>query len=266
MQYEQIVTDVADGVLTITLNRPDRLNAWTSTMGDELIAAFDEADADDAVRVVIVTGAGRGFCAGADLAGGGDTFDYRERDAEGPVPRDGGGRLTLRIFESTKPVIAAINGPAVGVGATMTLAMDMRMAAEGARIGFVFARRGIVPEACSSWFLPRRSGSAARWSGSRPAACSPPGGARGRPDAQRPPAGELLDAARGLAREIADNTAPVSVALARRMMWTMLGAEHPMLAHRADSRGDVLSRAVGRRAPRASPRSWRSAPPSSPIE
>ncbi len=158
MQYEQIVTEVADGVLTITLHRPDRLNAWTSTMGEELIAAFDEADADDAVRAVIVTGAGRGFCAGADLAGGGATFDYRERDAEGPVPRDGGGRLTLRIFDSTKPVIAAINGPAVGVGATMTLAMDVRMAAEGAKMGFVFARRGIVPEACSSWFLPRSGG------------------------------------------------------------------------------------------------------------
>jgi enoyl-CoA hydratase/carnithine racemase len=237
MQYEQIVTEVADGVLTITLHRPDRLNAWTSTMGEELIAAFDEADADDAVRAVIVTGAGRGFCAGADLAGGGATFDYRERDAEGPVPRDGGGRLTLRIFDSTKPVIAAINGPAVGVGATMTLAMDVRMAAEGAKIGFVFARRGIVPEACSSWFLPRVVGisRAMEWVATGRVFPAQEGLQAGLIRSIHP-AGELLDAARGLAREIADNTAPVSVALARRMMWTMLGAEHPMLAHRADSR------------------------------
>jgi len=238
MQYEQIVTEVADGVLTITLHRPDRLNAWTSTMGEELIAAFDEADADDAVRAVIVTGAGRGFCAGADLAGGGATFDYRERDAEGLVPRDGGGRLTLRIFDSTKPVIAAINGPAVGVGATMTLAMDVRMAAEGAKIGFVFARRGIVPEACSSWFLPRAVGisRAMEWVATGRVFPAQEGLEAGLIRSIHP-AGELLDAARGLAREIADNTAPVSVALARRMMWTMLGAEHPMLAHRADSRG-----------------------------
>ena len=238
MQYEQIVTDVADGVLTITLNRPDRLNAWTATMGEELIAAFDEADADDAVRVVIVTGAGRGFCAGADLGGGEATFDYRERDAEGPVPRDGGGRLTLRIFESTKPVIAAINGPAVGVGATMTLAMDVRMAAEGARIGFVFARRGIVPEACSSWFLPRAVGisRAMEWVATGRVFPAQEGLEAGLLRSVHP-AGDLLDAARALAHEIAENAAPVSVALARRMMWTMLGAEHPMLAHRADSRG-----------------------------
>ena len=158
MDFEQITTAVDDGVLTITLNRPDRLNAWTSQMGEELMSAFDASDADDDVRAVIVTGAGRGFCAGADLGGGGGTFDYSEREAEGPVPRDGGGRFTLRVFESTKPVIAAINGPAVGVGATMTLPMDVRLAAEEARIGFVFARRGIVPEACSSWFLPRAVG------------------------------------------------------------------------------------------------------------
>src|SRR5437764_4065764 len=152
--YEQISTDVSDNVLTITLNRPDRLNAWTQTMATELKTAFDQADADDDVRAIIVTGAGRGFCAGADLAGGGDTFDYRKREHTGPA-RDNGGEFTLRIFESTKPVIAAINGPAVGVGATMTLPMDVRLAAEDARIGFVFARRGIIPEACSSWFLPR---------------------------------------------------------------------------------------------------------------
>ena len=158
MEFEQIRAEVSERVLTITLNRPDRLNAWTATMGRELIDAFDRADADDEVRVIVVTGEGRGFCAGADLAGGGETFDYRARGDTDPVPRDNGGLFTLRVFESTKPVIAAINGPAVGVGATMTLPMDIRLAAEGARIGFVFARRGIVPEACSSWFLPRLVG------------------------------------------------------------------------------------------------------------
>jgi enoyl-CoA hydratase/carnithine racemase len=238
MEFEQICTEVADRVLTITLNRPDRLNAWTATMGRELIAAFDRADADDEVRAVVVTGAGRGYCAGADLAGGGETFDWRQREGTGPVPRDNGGQFTLRVFECTKPVIAAINGPAVGVGATMTLPMDVRLAADDARIGFVFARRGIVPEACSSWFLPRIVGisRAMEWV------------ATGRVFAAREaleaglvrslhPRDELLGAAYELAHEIADHAAPVSVALARRMLWTMLGAEHPMFAHRADSRG-----------------------------
>jgi enoyl-CoA hydratase/carnithine racemase len=158
MDFEQIRYAVADGVLTITLNRPDRLNAFTETMMSELIAAFDASDADDDVRAVIVTGEGRGFCAGADLAAGGETFDWRERAAAGDIPRDGGGRVVLRIYDSLKPVIAAINGPAVGVGITMTLPMDIRMAADGAKIGFVFTRRGIVPEAASSWFLPRLVG------------------------------------------------------------------------------------------------------------
>jgi enoyl-CoA hydratase/carnithine racemase len=238
MEFEQIRAEVTDRVLTITLNRPDRLNAWTATMARELIEAFDRADADDEVRAVVVTGAGRGFCAGADLADGGETFDYRARGNTDPVPRDNGGVFTLRVFESTKPVIAAINGPAVGVGATMTLPMDIRLAAQGARIGFVFARRGIVPEACSSWFLPRLVGisRAMEWV------------ATGRVfDAEEAlqaglvrsvHSGEsLLDAAYQLCKEIVDNAAPVSVALARRMMWRMLGAEHPMLAHRADSRG-----------------------------
>ena len=155
MSFEQIIYELDGGILTLTLNRPDRLNAWTGQMGRELREAFDRADADDEVHAVIVTGAGRGFCAGADLGGGGETFDYRKRGASDPVPRDNGGELTLRIFNCTKPVIAAINGPAVGVGATMTLPMDVRLASEEARMGFVFARRGIIPEACSSWFLPR---------------------------------------------------------------------------------------------------------------
>jgi enoyl-CoA hydratase/carnithine racemase len=236
--FEQIATELADRVLTITLNRPERLNAWTGTMGRELIEAFDRADADDEVRAIVVTGAGRGFCAGADLAGGGETFDYRKRGETDAVPRDNGGEFTLRIFDSTKPVIAAINGPAVGVGATMTLPMDVRLAAEDARIGFVFARRGIVPEACSSWFLPRVVGisRAMEWVATGRVFSAQEALEGGLVRSLHPP-GELLDAAHGLAREIAQNTAPVSVALARRMMWRMLGAEHPMLAHRADSRG-----------------------------
>jgi enoyl-CoA hydratase/carnithine racemase len=238
MTYEQITTETADGVLTITLNRPDRLNAWTPTMGRELIAAFDAADADDAVRAIIVTGAGRGYCAGADLQGGGATFDWRERQAGDSIPRDGGGQFTLRVFDCTKPVIAAINGPAVGVGATMTLPMDIRLAADDARIGFVFARRGIVPEACSSWFLPRLVGisRAMEWVATGRVFSAQEAHEGGLVRSLHPK-DELLDAAFALATEIAENTAPVSVALARRMMWRMLGAEHPMLAHRADSRG-----------------------------
>jgi enoyl-CoA hydratase/carnithine racemase len=237
--FEQIATEVSDRVLTITLNRPERLNAWTATMGQELMQAFDEADADDEVRAIIITGAGRGYCAGADLSGGGETFDWRARGSNGEsVPRDNGGRFTLRVFASKKPVIAAINGPAVGVGATMTLPMDVRLAADDARMGFVFARRGIVPEACSSWFLPRVVGisRAMEWVSTGRVFSAQEALDAGLVRSLHP-AGELLDAARTLAQEIAQNTAPVSVALARRMMWTMLGAEHPMLAHRADSRG-----------------------------
>ncbi len=236
-ESEQITTEVADSVLTITLNRPERLNAWTAQMGREMREAFDRADADDEVRAIIVTGAGRGFCAGADLAAGGETFDYRKRESLGP-PRDNGGELTLRIFESTKPVIAAINGPAVGVGATMTLPMDVRLAADDARMGFVFARRGIIPEACSSWFLPRVVGisRAMEWV-STGRVFSAQEALEGGLVRSLHPKEELLDAARALAREIAENTAPVSIALARQLMWRVLGAEHPMLAHRADSRG-----------------------------
>ncbi len=238
MGFEQITTEVAERVLTITLNRPERLNAWTAQMGSELTEAFDRADADDEVRAVIVTGAGRGFCAGADLAAGGETFDYRERESAGAAPRDNGGQFTLRVFQSTKPVIAAINGPAVGVGATMTLPMDVRLAADDARMGFVFARRGIIPEACSSWFLPRVVGisRAMEWV-STGRVFTAREGLEGGLLRSLHPKDELLDAAHTLAREIAENTAPVSVALARQLMWRMLGAEHPMLAHRADSRG-----------------------------
>jgi enoyl-CoA hydratase/carnithine racemase len=238
MEFEQIALRADAGVLTVTLNRPDRLNAWTPVMARELLDALDLADRDDDIRAVLVTGAGRGFCAGADLARGGETFDWREREPDGgTVHRDNGGRFTLRVFESTKPVIAAINGPAVGVGATMTLPMDVRLAADDARFGFVFVRRGIVPEACSSWFLPRLVGisRAMEWVTTGRVFSAQEALEAGLVRSLHP-RGELLDAAYALAREIADNAAPVSVALARRMMWRMLGAQHPMHAHRVDSR------------------------------
>ena len=238
MDFETIRYEVADRVLTITLNRPDRLNAWTPIMQGELIEALDRADADDEVRAIVFTGEGRGYCAGADLEGGGSTFDWRERETGGAeVPRDGGGTFTLRLFDCTKPTIAAINGPAVGVGITMTLAMDIRLAAEDAKMGFVFARRGIVPEACSSWFLPRIVGiaQAMEWVATGRVFSAEEALAGGLVRSLHPK-DELLAAAYSLAREIAENTAPVSVALGRRLLWTMLGADHPMEAHRADSR------------------------------
>lgn len=237
MDFEEIRYEPADRVLTITLNRPDRLNAFTPRMGRELIEAFDRADADDDVRAVIVTGEGRGFCAGADLGGGGDTFDWRDRQAADEIPRDGGGQVALRIFDLKKPVIAAINGPAVGVGITMTLPMDIRLATEGAKIGFVFTRRGIVPEACSSWFLPRIVGisQAIEWVTTGRVFSAEEALAGGLVRSVHPP-GALMEAARNLAGEISEHAAPVSVALSRRLLWRMLGADHPMAAHRADSR------------------------------
>jgi enoyl-CoA hydratase/carnithine racemase len=257
MTIETLDCTLDSGVLTITLNRPDKLNAFNRAMMEELIAAFDRADADDAVRAVIVTGAGRAFCAGADLSQGAKTFDYAGRNDRPEVSRavtgnavdwsdesvrDGGGRVTLRIFNCLKPVIAAINGPAVGIGATMLLPMDIRLASEQARIGFVFNRRGITPEACSSWFLPRVVGisRALEWSMTGrifPASEALEGGLV----RQVLPPAELLPAAQTLALEIAQNCAPVSVALNRQMMWRMLGAEHPMEAHRVDSRA-IFSR------------------------
>lgn len=237
MSFKEIRYEVADHILTITLNRPERLNAFTPTMGRELIEAFDRADADDDVRAIIVTGEGRGFCAGADLAGGGSTFDWRDRQEVDEIPRDGGGQVALRIFDLTKPVIAAINGPAVGVGITMTLPMDIRLAAENARMGFVFTRRGIVPEACSSWFLPRIVGisQAMEWVATGDLFTAEQALVAGLVRSVHPKT-ELLGVARALAGEISEHSAPVSVALARRLLWTMLGAEHPMAAHRADSR------------------------------
>lgn len=244
MSYRTITTETADGVMTLTLNRPDRLNAFTRAMLDEMLAAFDAADADDAVRVIIVTGAGRGFCAGVDLEDP-DAFtaakvDPTARDAaiwDDPANRDMGGVLALRIFNCLKPVIAAVNGPAVGIGATMQLPMDIRLASDTARFGFVFARRGIVPEAGSSWFLPRLvgMGQALEWCYSGRVFGADEAHVGGLVRSVHAP-DDLLPAARVLAQEIAGNTAPVSVALTRQMMWRMAGADHPMQAHRIDSR------------------------------
>jgi len=250
--YQQITVDVHDATLTLTLSRPEKLNAFTARMMHEMIDVFTKVNADDEVRAIVVTGAGRAFCAGADLSMGADTFDSArrhdrpERNA-GPADtvdwsdervRDGGGWLTLAIFECLKPVIAAVNGPAVGVGVTMQLAMDIRIASEAARFGFVFARRGIIPEAASSWFLPKIAGiaQALEW-------CY-----TGRVfDAQEALRGHLvsevvapdalLSRAYALASEIRDNTAPVSIALIRQMMWRLSALDHPMDAHKIDSRG-----------------------------
>lgn len=241
MDYTQLAYEVAEGVATVTLDRPDQLNAFTGTMMRELLDVFDRTDEDDAVRAVIVTGRGRGFCAGADLSGGGETFSAGGGgDPAGPqgVPRDGGGLVTLRIFRSLKPVIAAINGPAVGVGVTMTLPMDIRLASNQAKIGFVFARRGIVPEACSSWFLPRLVGiqQASEWVFTGRVFGAEEAHSGGLVRSVHPPA-ELLPVAHAIAREIAEHTSAVSVALSRQMLWRMLGEGHPMAAHRVDSRG-----------------------------
>ena len=239
MDYSTILYDLEDNVLLITLNRPEILNAFNRDMMAEMIDALNKADADDNVRAIIVTGAGRGFCAGADLSTGGNTFNAEARDdRENGLHRDGGGRVTLRIFECKKPIIAAINGAAVGIGATMTLPMDIRLCSTKAKFGFVFARRGIVPEACSSYFLPRVVGisQALEWCYSGRVF---PGGealAGGLVRSIHEP-DDLLAAAKVIAREIADNTSAVSVTLIRQMLWKMLGADHPMEAHKIDSRG-----------------------------
>ncbi|RJL34126.1 enoyl-CoA hydratase-related protein [Bailinhaonella thermotolerans] len=243
MDFTEIEYGVADRVATITLNRPHKLNAFTYRMRAELIAAFDLADADDDVRAVVVTGKGRAFCAGADLGGGGDTFNHKRsaemfggEDLVDGRPRDGGGTVVLRIARSLKPVIAAINGPAVGVGITMTLPMDVRLASDTARMGFVFARRGIVTEAASSWFLPRIVGisQAMEWAATG-RVFDAAEALSGRLVSRVVPAGELLPAAYGIAREIAGNTSPVAVAAIRRLMWSGLSAASPWEAHRHDS-------------------------------
>lgn len=250
MSYETIRYAVEEGIATITLHRPEKLNAFTEKMMAEVIDALDRVDADDAVRVVIFTGEGRAFCAGADLSEGTNAFVFEGDVVQGDgslnygvdAARDGGGRVTLRIFQCLKPVIAAINGPAVGIGATMTLPMDIRLASDTARMGFVFARRGIVNEAASAWFLPRVVGvsQAMEWCATGRVFDAAEAKAGGLVRSLHAPE-DLLPAAQALAREIADNTAPVSVALIRQMVWRGLGMSHPMEAHRVDSRG-ILSR------------------------
>ena len=245
MKFETIKYEVKDKILTITLNRPDRLNAFTGQMMNDLISAFGSASNDDEIRVVIVTGEGRGFCAGADLGAGEATFNRDENPRAKKTDdkenlewlRDGGGRTTLAIYDCSKPIIAAINGPAVGVGVTMTLPMDIRLASEEAKFGFVFARRGLVPEAASSWFLPRIVGisKSLEWTFSGKVF-----------DAEEALNGglirsihskdSLLDEAKKIANEIIENTSPVSVSMTRQMLWKMLGADHPMEAHKVDSR------------------------------
>jgi enoyl-CoA hydratase/carnithine racemase len=240
MDFQDIIYDVSEGIATITLNRPDKMNAFTGRMMHEIISALDLSDADDNVKAVIFTGAGRAFCAGADLSSGGATFSKGGSDIQTKqgVPRDGGGMVSLRIFNSLKPVIGAINGAAVGVGVTMTLPMDIRVASDGAKFGFVFAKRGILPEACSSYFLPRLVGiqQATEWVFTG-RVFSAEEALNGRLVRSVHPGDELLSVARGIAREIADNTAPVSVALSRQMLWRMMGASHPMDAHAVESRG-----------------------------
>jgi enoyl-CoA hydratase/carnithine racemase len=240
MDYEQILYDVKNNVLTITFNRPERLNAFNSAMRGELIDAFDRANADDTIRAIIVTGKGRAFCVGADLKNGAETFDYDKREdrLDRETRRDGGGRLTLKIFESVKPVIAAINGPAVGVGITMTLAMDIRIASYNASFGLVFSRRGIIPEACSTWFLPRIVGisKALEWVLSGRVFSGEEALRSGLVRSLHSPA-DLLSSAEAIAREVAENTSAISVALSRQMLWRMLGADHPMEAHKIESRG-----------------------------
>ncbi|MFN3237906.1 MAG: crotonase/enoyl-CoA hydratase family protein [Pseudomonadales bacterium] len=237
MSYKEILFDVEDNILTITMNRPERLNAFTGVMMAEMIDALDRADADDDIKAVIFTGAGRGFCAGADLAAGGDTFNAESTGGGGLKP-DGGGLLTLRIFECLKPVISACNGPAVGIGATMQCAMDIRLSSTAAKYGFVFAKRGIVPEACSSWFLPRIVGinQALEWTYSGRVFDANEAFEKGFVRSLHEPE-DLLPAARELAKEFADQTSSISVAMIRQMMWKMLGADHPMEAHKIDSRG-----------------------------
>ncbi|MEL6238222.1 MAG: crotonase/enoyl-CoA hydratase family protein [Pseudomonadota bacterium] len=241
-QPTQILVDKADGIATITLNRPEKMNAYTRTMGAEIIAAMDDIDADDSVRAVIFTGAGeRAFCAGADLTpdGGGHVFSDPDEvdDLSDPKVRDGGGLLTLRLFESTKPLISACNGVAVGVGVTMQLAMDIRLASVTARYGFVFARRGIIPEAASSWFLPRLVGiaRALEWCYSGRVFDAEEAKDGGLVRSIHEP-GLLMNEAREIAREIAQNTSAVSVAMTRAMMWRLMNADHPMEAHKIDSR------------------------------
>ncbi len=242
--FTQFKLEIDKGVALVTFNRPEKMNTFNPLVMTEMMRLFDVTDADDSVSAVVVTGSGKAFCAGAELAvAGGDTFNYNKRDSSreeiiNGVRRDGGGRVTLRIFNSLKPVIAACNGAAVGVGATMQLAMDFRLASTAARYGFVFARRGIVPEACSSWFLPRLVGvpTALEWIYSGRVFDAQEAREKGLVQSLHAP-DDLVPAALEFARKLTEKSAPVAVAVSRRMVWSMLGAPHPMYAHRVDSRG-----------------------------
>ena len=242
MEYQHIRTELADNILTVTLNRPDRMNAFTLRMKDELVHVFGEADRDNQVRAVVVTGAGRAFCAGMEMQpeDGGHVFGYD--DAEGEEPpldtiRDSGGEVSLAIFHCRKPVIGALNGAAVGVGITMTLPMDFRLAAEGAKIGFVFTQRGLTPEACSTWFLPRAVGmqKALEWVYSGDIFLAEEGLEAGLFRSLHGKE-EVLDAALTLARKLIAKSSPVSVALAKQMLWRNPTFDHPMQAHAVESR------------------------------
>jgi len=250
MTYTTLDYAVADRVLTLTLNRPERLNAFTVTMADELQHAFHRASSDDAVGAIVVTGAGRAFCAGMDLASSGNVFgldeslqptldDMHDRLDDPAIlrgVRDTGGRVVLAIYDCMKPVIGAINGAAVGIGATMTLPMDVRLAAEGAKIGFVFGRLGIVPEACSSWFLPRLVGipQALEWVYTAEPFDAAEGVRAGLVKAVVPQE-HLLEEARKLAHRFIDNRSPLAVALARQLIYRNVAEQHPLEAHRVDS-------------------------------
>jgi enoyl-CoA hydratase/carnithine racemase len=242
--YKQIIYDLSDNIATITFNRPDQMNTFSIPLMLELFSAIERCDEDDAVRVIIITGAGRAFCAGADLSGGAKTFDYakqgeiRDKLKVNGLYRDWGGWLSLRLFQCKKPIIAAVNGAAAGVGATLQCAMDIRLASNKAKFVFPFTRRGIVPESAATWFLPRivSISTALEWALTGRQIPALEAKERGLVRSVHEPE-DLLPAARALAKEIVDNTAPVSVAATRLMMWRMLGAAHPMEAHRVDSRG-----------------------------
>jgi enoyl-CoA hydratase/carnithine racemase len=236
-EFNTMDLSIKGGVAEVTFNRPEQMNTFSAAMADDFYRLLDFTDADDEVRAIIVTGSGRAFCAGADLGNKGATFDYEKRGEKLEGHRDRGGQVTLRIFESLKPIICAVNGAAVGIGATMQLAMDVRLASSAAKFGFVFARRGITPEACSSWFLPRIVGisTALEWSYTGRVFGAAEALDRGLVRSLYEP-DELLPAARALAAEIASNSAPVSVAMIRQMMWRLAATDHPMEAHKIDSR------------------------------
>lgn len=245
MELTEVRYEVAEGVATITLHRPERRNAFTGTMADELVRSAAAADGDDDVRVVLVTGTGKDFCVGADLAGGADTFAGNRAAGRPPgplsetiggVPRDRGGVVSLAFAALRKPVVAALRGAAVGIGATMTLPMDVRIAGESARFGFPFVRRGIMPEAASSWFLPRVVGisQAMEWVATG-RVFDAAEALRGGLVSRVVPDDELLPVAQELAREIVENTSGLAVATARQLLWSMLGAASPWDAHRLES-------------------------------